>query len=82
VTFALLRIFTWQVNDNAVWLTTQPQGDTVAVSVNQSGLGKGTYQGTVTISAVGVSGVSSVNIPVTLVVVEQLSSCYLPFVRK
>jgi uncharacterized protein YkwD len=75
-------IFTWQVNDNAVWLTTQPQGDTVAVSVNQSGLGKGTYQGTVTISAVGVSGVSSVNIPVTLVVVEQLSSCYLPFVRK
>jgi hypothetical protein len=50
----------------------------VVVSVDQSGQGEGTYTATITVSAVGVSGVAPVSVPVTLSVVKQIRPAYLP----
>ena len=74
--------FSWQVSDNAAWVTTQTQGDNVVVSINQSGLANGTYQGTATISAVGISGVSPVSVSVTLFVSDLSNGIFLPFIRR
>ena len=74
--------FVWQVSDNADWLTTQTQGDKVVVSVNQSGLANGMYQGAVTISAVGAVGVTPVTVPVTLIVADQATTTFLPFIQR
>ena len=74
--------FSWQVSDDAPWLQTQASGNTVGVSVNQSGLSNGVYTGTVTVSAVGISGIPSVSAQVQLIVVDQLFPVYLPLIRK
>ena len=74
--------FGWQVSDNAAWLITQTQDDNVAVSVNQSGLANGTYQGAVTISAVGITGVVPVTVPITLIVADQADAIFLPFILR
>jgi uncharacterized protein YkwD len=74
--------FSWQVSQDAPWLQTQAMGDTVQVSVNQSGLNIGLYTGSVTISAVEISGVSPVSIPVQLIVADEVFPFYLPLVWK
>jgi uncharacterized protein YkwD len=74
--------FSWQVSDDASWLQTQASGNTVGVSVNQSGLSNGVYSGTVTFSAIGISGVPPVSTQVRLIVVDELFPAYLPLIRK
>jgi len=74
--------FSWQVSDDASWLQTQSSGNTVGVSVNQSGLSNGVYSGTVTISAIGISGVLPVSTQVQLIVVDELFPIYLPLTSK
>ncbi len=74
--------FNWQVTSNAAWLQGQPQSDTVRVSVNQSGLSNGTYNGTLTVSAVGVSGVAPATIAVTMYVADSFGMNYFPFIKK
>ncbi|MEW6729915.1 MAG: S8 family serine peptidase [Acidobacteriota bacterium] len=63
--------FTWNVSDNAPWLTLSPTSGTTpsstTASVNISGLAAGTYNATITVSATGVSN-SPVSVPVTLTV--------------
>ena len=70
--------FNWQASDDTAWLQSQVNGDIVQVSVNPAGLGVGTYQGTLTVTASNVSGISPVSVPVTLIVVDQLYRAYLP----
>ena len=57
--------------DGAGWLTanrsTGLTGETITVSVNAAGLGRGTYRGSVSV-AVSVPGFKAVEIPVTLTV--------------
>jgi hypothetical protein len=72
--------FSWQVSGSPSWLQTQPQGNAIRVSVNQTSLATGMYQGTLTVSAVGVSGVSPVSVPVTLFVADQF--IHLPFIAR
>jgi hypothetical protein len=69
-------------SDDAPWLQTQASGNTVVVGVNQSGLNNGVYSGTVTISAIGNSGIPSVSAQVQLIVVDQSFPVYLPLIRK
>lgn len=72
--------FDWQVSSNVPWLQTQVSGDLIQVSVNQAGLDNGVYTGTLTVSAVGMSGVLPVSVRVKLIVAEQLYWAYLPLV--
>ncbi len=72
----------WQVSDDAAWLTPQVTGNTIQININQAGLSNGTYPATLTISAVGISGVQPVSVPVTLMVVDQVSTIYLPLVQR
>ena len=74
--------FGWQAQSHAAWLQAQPAGDSIQVSVNHTGLVTGTYTGTLTVSAMGVSGVSPVTATVRLIVSEQLYPVYLPTVIK
>ena len=74
--------FSWQVSQDVPWLQTQAAGNSVRVSVNQSGLNNGLYTGSVTISAVNISGVSPVSIPVQLLVVDEVFPFYLPLVSR
>jgi uncharacterized protein YkwD len=74
--------FNWQASDDAPWLQTQQSGSTVRVSVDQSGLGNGLYEGAVTISAVGVSGVPPVSVPIRLMVVEELFTVNMPRIQR
>jgi len=74
--------FSWQVNNDAPWLQTQVSGSTVRVGVNQYGLSNGLYSGTVTISAIGISGVPPVPVQVRLIVVDELFPIYLPLVQR
>ncbi len=71
--------FDWQVTTDAAWLQAQPQGQTIQVSVDLSGLDSGTHQGNLTVSAVGTSDISPVSIPVTLLVSEPSPPVFLPF---
>jgi len=61
----------WVASGNALWLSATPESgvapSTVSVSVDISGLGAGTYSGTVTITSTGAIG-SPMSIPVTLTV--------------
>ncbi len=61
----------WSVSDNATWLNLSPtngtNSGTVTVSVNIAGLIAGTYNATITITALGATN-SPVEIPVTLIV--------------
>ncbi len=74
--------FGWQVTSNAAWLQGQSQGNTIRANVNQSDLSNGTYNGTLTISAVGVSGVPPTTVAVTMYVADSFNMNYLPFIRK
>jgi hypothetical protein len=74
--------FSWQVSHDAPWLQTQVSGSTVRISVNQAGLSSGVYSGTVTIAAIGISGVPPVSAQVRLTVVDELFQVYLPFTRR
>lgn len=66
--------FSYSVSDNASWISVSPSsGSTpgsIAVSVSTTGLAVGTYSGTVTITAAGISN-SPVTIPVTLSLLTQ-----------
>jgi uncharacterized membrane protein len=62
----------WTLNDNATWLqlntvsgTTMTETDTISASVTTSGLGAGTYNGIITVTASGASN-SPRQIPVSL----------------
>jgi hypothetical protein len=73
--------FTWEVSDDAAWLSTQAVDETVVVSVDAVGLGVGRYQATIVVEAeTGVLD-SPARVPVTLVVGE-LYPNYLPCVRR
>lgn len=74
--------FTWSASDAADWLHLQPVGETVQVSVDAAGLVTGTYAATITVEAeAGVLG-SPAQIPVTLVVANQIYQVYLPLTIK
>jgi uncharacterized protein YkwD len=73
--------FTWEVSDDAGWLSTQAVDETVVVSVDAAGLGVGQYQATIVVEAeTGVLD-SPARVPVTLVVGE-LYPNYLPCIRR
>ena len=74
--------FGWQVQSHAAWLQAQPAGDSIQVSVNHTGLVTGTYTGTLTVSAVGMSGVAPVTTTVSLVVADERHHLYLPIIVK
>jgi uncharacterized protein YkwD len=74
--------FNFQVSDNAAWLQTQVSGSTIQAVVNPSGLSSGEYAGTMTISAVGISGVAPVSAQVKLIVADVLFPVYLPIIQK
>ncbi len=70
--------FTWSVTDDADWLQTQRVGETVEASVDVTGLVTATYHAAITIEAEeGVLG-SPVQIPVTLVVADEIYHAYMP----
>ncbi|CAG0937033.1 hypothetical protein TFLX_05937 [Thermoflexales bacterium] len=74
--------FTWQVSDDATWLQTQADGDMLTAHVDKTGLNIGTYTATLTIQATGVSGVAPVQVPVTLLVVDQVQQVFLPMMLR
>ncbi|MEA3341051.1 MAG: hypothetical protein U9R15_13895, partial [Chloroflexota bacterium] len=74
--------FTWSVSDDAVWLQTWPVGEMVEASVDITGLVTATYHAAITIEAKeGVLG-SPVQIPVTLVVADEIYHAYLPVIAR
>jgi hypothetical protein len=74
--------FTWTVRSDAGWLQVQPDGDRVRLQVDASSLVVGSYQTTVTVEAEAGVFDSPVNVPVHLLVVEELHRCYLPLVAR
>jgi uncharacterized protein YkwD len=74
--------FNWQASDDAAWLQTQAHGDALTATVDTAGLGSGTYTATVTIQAAGLGGVAPVQVPVKLLVVEQVERVFLPVIRR
>ncbi len=74
--------FTWSASDDADWLHLQSVGETVQVSADTTGLSIGSYQATVTVKAeAGVLG-SPAQVPVTLIVADQVYQTYLPLTVK
>jgi uncharacterized protein YkwD len=72
--------FSWSASGNAAWLQVQEVGDTIQVGVDTAGLSSDTYQALVTVEAEdGVLG-SPAQIPVTLLLVDELQRAYLPLV--
>jgi hypothetical protein len=72
----------WSASGDAGWLQVQSAGDTVRVGVDTAGLAPGTYEATVTVEAeAGVVG-SPVQIPVTLLMVDELDYRYLPLILR
>ena len=69
----------WQAASDSAWLTFQPDGDTLVVGVDQTGLASGTYAGALTITA---AGATPLTVDVTLIVVDQLHTTHLPFVAR
>ncbi len=61
----------WSVSDNAAWLTTTQSGNTVAASVNVSGLTAGTHTATITVAASGAANTPQ-TIPVSLTIAAAL----------
>ena len=62
----------WNATDDAAWLETHQVGQQIHVSVDSQGLGVGEYTGTVIVDAGEDVLGSPVQVPVTLVVAEQL----------
>jgi len=73
---------TWQVSDDAAWLTTSVNGQSVMVQVDTSGLANGSYTGTVTVTAVGVSNSDPIHVTVQLIVTDEVFRTYLPMIEK
>jgi hypothetical protein len=74
--------FDWQVSGDEPWLQVQAKGGTVTVGVNPSGLSKGSYLGTVTVSAVGLPQVPPVSAQVHLIVADEVFQTHLPLIRR
>jgi uncharacterized protein YkwD len=75
--------FTWSISDDAIWLETQVVGaDMVQVSVDIAGMAVGSYQATITIEAESWVLDSPVQIPVKLIVAEEIRRCYLPLILR
>jgi len=74
--------FDWSVSDDALWLYTQVVGNTVRVWADATSLPVGTYTATVTVTADAGVLDSPQQIPVTLHVVEQIYTAYLPLVLR
>ncbi len=74
--------FGWDVGGNAPWLTVQPEEETVRVVVDPREMAPGEYRASITIQAEsGVIG-SPIQVPVTLLVVEQIHRQYLPAILR
>lgn len=69
----------WQANETAPWLFTQQNGDSLEVWVDAAGMAIGSYTANVTITA---PGVPDVVIPITLQVVAEVHTTYMPMVRR
>jgi hypothetical protein len=69
----------WQVAENSAWLSTQVSGNTIQVWANQSGLKTGTYNTNLIVSG---PDISTITIPVQLIVVDQLFHSNLPLVSR
>ena len=72
----------WEVSDDADWLSTSVNGPTVTAQVNQAGLANGSYVGTVTVTAVGLTGGNPIEIPVQLIVADEVYHTHLPLVKR
>jgi C1A family cysteine protease len=77
----------WSVSDNQTWLTVTPtsgstttEADPVTVQVNSAALNAGTYSATITVTAAGAQG-SPKNIPVSLTIQSQPTTCVPPFLQ-
>jgi len=73
--------FNWSVSQNATWLNTAVLGSRVQVNLNSDGLALGEYQAAVTIDTDN-PDVLSVQIPVRLIVVQEVTQLFLPVVNK
>jgi hypothetical protein len=74
--------FTWSASDDAAWLDRQREGKNVRVSVDTQGLDVGRYETAVVVEAAGEVVGSPVQVPVALVVSEQVYHAHLPLVLK
>jgi uncharacterized protein YkwD len=73
--------FTWQVSDNAAWLQTSRSDDQVEVRVETKNLSPGEYQAALTFTPSDPS-IPAVQVPVRLIVANDLKETYLPAVRR
>ena len=70
------------MESNANWLSAQPDGDTVRISVNPAGLSPGTYNGQLTLRVTNPPGFPPAQVPVTLMIFEHLFYRFLPVVNR
>ena len=70
------------MDDDAAWLYTSVEGDTIQVWASAAGLSPGTYTATVTVTAAAGVLNSPQQIPVTLHVVAEIHATYLPLVLR
>lgn len=73
--------FTWQASDDADWLRTSTSGGKVEVKVDIKGLSPGNYQAALTLTP-SEPDIPAVQVPVNLIVVEDLQGTYLPAIRR
>lgn len=74
--------FNWQVSDDAAWLHTVIDGDQIEASVDTTGMSLGAHYATITLTPLGVSGLAPIQIPVTLLLLEQVRHAHLPLVQR
>jgi hypothetical protein len=74
--------FAWSASANAAWLAAQSVGQQIQVSVDPQGLGVGEYTGAVIVEASEDVLGNPVQVPVTLIVAEQLHHVQLPLVLR
>jgi len=74
--------FAWSVTDDAAWLQTHYVGETVEASVDITGLVTDTYHAAITIEAEEGVLDSPVQVPVTLVVADEIYHVYLPLTAR
>lgn len=74
--------FEWQAVANQSWLQLIPQTEGVMVRVDPTGLQNGTYQGSFVIEPIDTTEVSTVEVPVTLYLVETLHQVALPIIQQ
>lgn len=71
----------WQVTDDADWLESRADGDSIEVEVDASGLGLGQHQAVITLETLS-QPVVLISVPVTLTVVENLETVHFPLLGK